>query len=80
MTSVAPPILQSAPPPTASRGRRQRSLSWLALPALAFFVLFGLIPLVGVLLLSFTTWDGIGTIHPSGLTTWRAVRSDPGLL
>ena len=30
-------------------------------PALAFFVVFGLIPLVGVLLLSFTTWDGIGT-------------------
>lgn len=79
MTSVAPPILQSAPPPTASRGRRQRSLSWLALPALAFFVLFGLVPLVGVLLLSFTTWDGIGTIHPSGLTSWREVLSNPGL-
>jgi raffinose/stachyose/melibiose transport system permease protein len=79
VTSVAPPILQSAPPPTASRGRRQRSLSWLALPALAFFVLFGLVPLVGVLLLSFTTWDGIGTIHPSGLTSWRAELSDPEL-
>jgi raffinose/stachyose/melibiose transport system permease protein len=79
VTSVAPPILQSAPPPTASRGRRQRSLSWLALPALAFFVIFGLVPLVGVLLLSFTTWDGIGTIHPSGLTSWRAELSDPEL-
>ena len=79
MTSVAPPILQSAPPPTVSRGRRQRSLSWLALPALAFFVVFGLVPLVGVLLLSFTTWDGIGTIQPSGLTSWRAELSDPGL-
>jgi raffinose/stachyose/melibiose transport system permease protein len=77
--TVAPPILQSAPPSTATRGRRQRSLSWLALPALAFFVLFGLVPLVGVLLLSFTTWDGIGTIHPSGLTSWRAELSDPGL-
>jgi len=79
VTSVAPPILQSAPPPTSSRGRRQRSLSWLALPALAFFVIFGLVPLVGVLLLSFTTWDGIGTIHPSGLTSWRATLSDPTL-
>ena len=79
MTAVAPPIPRSAPPPTASRGRRQRSLSWLALPALAFFVIFGLVPLVGVLLLSFTTWDGIGTIQPSGLTSWRAVLSDPGL-
>jgi raffinose/stachyose/melibiose transport system permease protein len=79
MTSVAPPIPQTAPPRTVSRSRRQRSLSWLALPALAFFVVFGLVPLVGVLLLSFTTWDGIGTIHPSGLTSWRAVLSDPGL-
>ena len=79
MTSAAPPIQRSAPSPTTSRRRRQRSLSWLALPALAFFIIFGLIPLVGVLLLSFTTWDGIGTIHRSGLTSWRAVLSDPGL-
>jgi raffinose/stachyose/melibiose transport system permease protein len=79
VTAVAPPIPQAAPPPTTTRGRRQRSLSWLALPALAFFIIFGIIPLVGVLLLSFTTWDGIGTIHPSGLTSWRAELSDPGL-
>jgi raffinose/stachyose/melibiose transport system permease protein len=79
VTAVAPPIPESAPPPTVSRGRRQRSLSWLALPALAFFVIFGLVPLVGVLLLSFTTWDGIGTIHASGLTSWRATLSNPGL-
>jgi raffinose/stachyose/melibiose transport system permease protein len=79
VTSVAPPIPRSAPSPTVSRRRRQPSLSWLALPALAFFVIFGIVPLVGVLLLSFTTWDGIGTIQPSGLTSWRAVLSDPGL-
>jgi raffinose/stachyose/melibiose transport system permease protein len=79
VTSAAPPIQRSAPSPTTSRRRRQRSLSWLALPALAFFIIFGLVPLVGVLLLSFTTWDGIGTIHRSGLTSWRAVLSDPGL-
>jgi raffinose/stachyose/melibiose transport system permease protein len=79
VTAVAPPIPQAAPPPTTTRGRRQQSLSWLALPALAFFIIFGIIPLVGVLLLSFTTWDGIGTIHPSGLTSWRAELSDPGL-
>ena len=45
----------------------------------AFFVVFGLVPLVGVLLLSFTTWDGIGAIHLSGLVSWRAVLCDPGL-
>jgi raffinose/stachyose/melibiose transport system permease protein len=79
MTAVAPPIPQTAPPPTASPGRRQRSLSWLALPALAFFIVFGLVPLVGVVLLSFTSWDGIGTIHASGLTSWKAQLKDPGL-
>jgi len=51
----------------------------MALPALVFFVAFGVIPLLGVLLLSFTTWDGIGTITPSGFTSWRAVLTDPGL-
>jgi raffinose/stachyose/melibiose transport system permease protein len=43
------------------------------------FVAFGIIPLIGVLALSFTTWDGIGTIHPSGLTSWSAALTDPGL-
>jgi raffinose/stachyose/melibiose transport system permease protein len=51
----------------------------MALPALAMFIGFGVIPLIGVLALSFTTWDGIGEIHPSGLTSWRAELSDPGL-
>ncbi|MFI5895764.1 carbohydrate ABC transporter permease [Actinoplanes sp. NPDC051513] len=51
----------------------------MALPALLMFIAFGVIPLVGVLALSFTTWDGIGDIHPSGLTSWRAALSDPGL-
>jgi raffinose/stachyose/melibiose transport system permease protein len=51
----------------------------LAAPALVLFVGFAVVPLVGVLLLSFTTWDGIGAIFPSGLDSWRAVLSDPGL-
>ena len=38
-----------------------------------------MIPLLGVLALSFTTWDGIGAIHPSGLTSWKSVLTDPGL-
>jgi raffinose/stachyose/melibiose transport system permease protein len=79
MTAVAPPIQRDASASTAPRGRRQRSLSWLALPAFAFFLVFGLAPMVGVLLLSFTSWDGLGAIHPSGLVSWRAVLADPGL-
>ncbi|MCW1098019.1 sugar ABC transporter permease [Streptomyces sp. RS2] len=63
-----------------SPGRPPRSiLPWLATPALLVFVGFAVVPLVGVFALSFTTWDGIGTIHASGLDSWRAVLTDPGL-
>ena len=55
-------------------------MSWLVLPALAFFVVFGVVPLLGVLFLSFTRWDGIGDIHPDGLGAWRSVLGDPQLL
>jgi raffinose/stachyose/melibiose transport system permease protein len=51
----------------------------MAIPALAIFLLFGVIPLVGVLLLSFAQWDGLGAIHTAGLSNWRSVLSDPGL-
>jgi len=54
-------------------------MTWMALPAFAFFLIFGIVPLVGVLVLSFTTWDLSGTIVPSGLDSWREVLSDPGL-
>ncbi|AWE48459.1 carbohydrate ABC transporter permease [Streptomyces nigra] len=62
-----------------SRRRSRSILPWLATPALLVFVGFAVVPLVGVFLLSFTTWDGIGTIRATGLTSWRAVLSDPGL-
>ena len=76
MTSLAPPAARV----NASTGAGGRSgVGWMALPALLMFLAFGLVPLVGVLLLSFTTWDGIGAIHPSGFTSWRAELSDPGL-
>lgn len=78
MTTVAPP----AAPGTrrkASRGRRSGSLTWMALPALLVFVAFAVVPLVGVLFLSFTSWDGIGVIRPAGFDTWRSVLRDPGL-
>jgi raffinose/stachyose/melibiose transport system permease protein len=64
---------------TAAVGTRHRSLGWLVLPALVFFTAFGIIPLIGVLALSFTTWDGIGEIVPAGLVNWGSVLTDPGL-
>ncbi|MEU4222220.1 sugar ABC transporter permease [Actinoplanes sp. NPDC026623] len=51
----------------------------MVLPALAVFVAFGIIPLLGALGLSFTQWDGIGDIHPAGLDSWRAALGDSEL-
>jgi raffinose/stachyose/melibiose transport system permease protein len=51
----------------------------MALPATLMFVGFGVIPLLGVLVLSFTRWDGIGQIYPAGFDSWGAVLTDPGL-
>jgi len=51
----------------------------MALPATLVFIGFGIVPLLGVLFLSFTTWDGIGDIHFTGLTSWKAELTDPGL-
>ena len=78
MTTLVPPATSRAH--AAGRGHRQRSLAWLALPALLFFIAFGVVPLVGVLVLSFTQWDGIGAIHPAGFDSWHTVLTDPGLL
>jgi raffinose/stachyose/melibiose transport system permease protein len=38
------------------------------------------VPLLGVLALSFTQWDGIGEINPAGLDSWRTVLTEPGLV
>jgi raffinose/stachyose/melibiose transport system permease protein len=43
------------------------------------FIVFGVVPLLGVLALSFAQWDGLGSIHVAGLSNWRSVLSDPGL-
>jgi len=43
------------------------------------FVGFGIIPLVGVVVLSFTNWNGIGAITPAGFKNWGSVLTDPSL-
>ncbi|HET6299782.1 MAG TPA: sugar ABC transporter permease [Kribbella sp.] len=68
-----------APAVRTTRAGRSGPVAWMALPALAMFVLFGVVPLVGVLVLSFTQWDGLGAIRPAGFSNWRSVLSDPAL-
>ena len=80
MSTAAPTVRQAgAVRPGARRVGGAGSVSWMAIPALVIFIAFGLIPLFGVLALSFTAWDGIGVIHPAGLDSWRAALTDPGL-
>jgi raffinose/stachyose/melibiose transport system permease protein len=79
MTALAPPVVQGRTGTGGGGAVKGASVTWMALPALLMFTAFGIIPLVGVLLLSFTTWNGIGNIVPSGFTSWRAILSDPGL-
>ena len=78
MSATAPPV-EVLSIRSAGNGGRSGPLGWLVVPALIFFVAFGVIPLFGVLVLSFTQWDGIGSINPAGFDSWRAVLTDPGL-
>ena len=76
MTAPAVPLV---PPRRDGRGRGHGPVAWMALPALAVFLLFAILPLLGVLGLSFTQWDGLGAIHPAGARNWGTVLTDPAL-
>jgi len=79
--TLAPPIAvgTSTTRPRGGGTVQGRSMTWMALPAFAMFLFFGVIPLIGVVVLSFTQWDGIGAIHPAGFDSWRQVLTDPAL-
>src|SRR5512133_4379692 len=62
-------VLESSAPTGATKSR----LGILVLPALLMFVAFAFIPLIGVLVLSFTDWDGIGAIGFVGGQSWVQV-------
>jgi len=67
----------SATQRTGAATRRTGPPFWMAVPALAFFGLFALVPLIGVVVLSFMSWDGLGTPAWAGLDSWRATLADP---
>ena len=80
MTALAPPVATGKATTGGGGAVKGATVTWMSLPALIMFTVFGIIPLLGVLLLSFTSWNGISsTIQPSGLTSWRSVLSDPAL-
>ncbi|WP_127842600.1 carbohydrate ABC transporter permease [Actinomyces wuliandei] len=53
-----------------ARGRGAGPSAWYAAPALVFFGCFALVPLAGVLVLSFMRWDGLGPLSPAGTSNW----------
>ncbi len=61
-----------------TKGPRSRDtpLWLLVVPGLVFFLAFAVVPLIGVLFLSFTRWDGIGAIRYNGLGSWTRVLQD----
>ncbi|MFG3203683.1 carbohydrate ABC transporter permease [Streptomyces sp. NPDC048192] len=62
----------------AARGTRPTFL-W-ALPATVFFALFALVPLVVVAVLSFMSWNGLGSPQFVGLDNWHRILDDPVMI
>ena len=65
MTVTAPPVAPATGRRLSfhsgsTRVGRSGPVAWMVLPALVMFVVFGVVPLVGVFVLSFTQWDGLG--------------------
>ncbi|MET9800880.1 sugar ABC transporter permease [Streptomyces sp. NPDC006368] len=51
-----------------------------AVPATVFFALFAMAPLVMVAVLSFTSWNGLGSPEFAGLDNWSGVFADPVMI
>ena len=49
----------------------------MSVPALGFFIFFAIVPLIGVVVLSFMEWDGLGTPEWVGTANWSRVLQDP---
>src|SRR5690625_1279396 len=60
-----------------SKRLRTGPSNWLLAPALSFFGVFALLPLLGVVVLSFFAWDGLGTPQFAGLSAWIQVFQEP---
>ncbi|MEU0335452.1 sugar ABC transporter permease [Streptomyces sp. NPDC006193] len=84
--------LTSAPPAAAATGKARRrpadrrtahgtrpGFLW-ALPATVFFTVFAVAPLIMVAVLSFMSWNGLGTPRFVGTDNWRRILDDPVMI
>lgn len=87
MTTVTLPARTPAGEPVGVRvraGRRRgvgpntapRPGVWYVLPAALFFTVFAIVPLVLVVVLSFTTWPGFGDPQFTGMDNWERLVGD----
>ena len=80
MTALAPPVVKGSTTTGGGGAVKGASVTWMTLPALLMFTVFGIVPLLGVVLLSFTRWNGLTTDIPlAGFESWRSVLGDPAL-
>ncbi|MFD3920753.1 carbohydrate ABC transporter permease [Streptomyces sp. NPDC058595] len=87
MVSLASPVkdgrrpVRSPGPAGAGAGLRtgRPGIGW-ALPAVVFFALFAVVPLVLVAVLSFTTWSGLGSPEFAGFDNWVTLFHDPVMI
>ncbi|MEU3744068.1 MULTISPECIES: carbohydrate ABC transporter permease [Streptomyces] len=83
MTTAAVPTVDSTEK-SVRHGRSHRpatgvgrpGFAWAA-PAAVFFGLFALVPLLLVVVLSFTRWNGLGSPEFAGLDNWSRLLDDP---
>ncbi|NEY35953.1 ABC transporter permease subunit [Streptomyces sp. PRKS01-65] len=67
-------------PEASSAARVGRPGFLWALPATVFFVLFAIAPLIMVAVLSFMSWNGLGSPEFVGLDNWSRLADDPVML
>src|SRR5690348_13760241 len=63
----------------AATDRTSRPGLWWTVPAVCFFGVFALLPMVLVAYLSFTSWKGLGFPHFIGLVNWKRLVNDSQL-
>ena len=72
-------VAERRPAGRRAGGPQRPGFAW-ALPATVFFVLFAVVPLVLVAVLSFTSWNGLGSPRFAGLDNWTRLIHDPVML
>ncbi|KAF4410219.1 MULTISPECIES: carbohydrate ABC transporter permease [Streptomyces] len=61
---------------SGSKGAGRPGLGW-AVPGLLFFTLFAIVPMIMVIVLSFTSWQGLGMPSFNGTENWSRLWNDP---